>query len=44
MIYKNVYDERNQIGENGEDRSIDDIQVLKLGTLCTKRDIYNIEK
>ena len=42
MIDENVSDERNQIDENDEDRSIDDIEVLKVGTLCSKRDIYNI--
>ena len=44
IIDKNVSDERNQIGKNDEDISTDDIEVLKLGTLCSKRDIYNIEK
>ena len=44
MIGENVYDEKNKIGENDEDRSNDDIEVLKLGTLCFKREIYNIDK
>ena len=44
MIGENVYDEKNKIGENDEDRSTDDIELLKLGTLNSKRYIYNIEK
>ena len=44
MIDENVSDEINQIGENDEDRSTDYIEVMKLGTLCSKREIYNIEK
>ena len=44
ITYKNVYDEINQIDENDEDVSTYDIKVLKMVTLCSKRDIYNIEK
>ena len=44
MIDENVSDERNQIGENDEDISTDDIEVLKLVTLCSKRERYDIEK
>ena len=36
MINENVYDERNQIGKIDEYRSTDDIEVLKLETLCSK--------
>ena len=36
--------EINKIGENYEDRSTDDIEVFKLGKLCSKRGIYNIER
>ena len=32
------------MGGNDEDRSTDDIDFLKLGTVCSKRDIYNTEK
>ena len=35
---------KKQIDENDEDRSTDDIEFLKVGTLCSKRYIYNIEK
>ena len=35
--------EIKNIGENDRDRSTDDIEVLKLVTLSSKRDIYNIE-
>ena len=44
MIDENISDERNQIGENDEDISTDDIEVLKLGKFCSKRYIYNIDK
>ena len=44
MIDDKESDERNQIDENYEDRLTDNIEVLKLGTLSSKRDIYNIEK
>ena len=39
IIDENVSDERDLIGENGEYRSTDDIEVLKLVILCSKRDI-----
>ena len=39
MIHENLSDKRNQIGKNDEDRSTDDIEVLKLVILCSKRDI-----
>ena len=44
MTNENVPDEKNQIGESDEYRSTDDMEVLKLGTLCSKRNIYGIEK
>ena len=44
ITYKNVYDEINQIDENDEDVSTYDIKVLKMVTLCSKKDISNIEK
>ena len=44
IIDENISDERKQKGENDEDRSIDDVEVLKLGTLCSKIDIYIILK
>ena len=44
MIDEKVSDERNQINENEKVISSDDIEVLKMVTLCSKRDIYNIEK
>ena len=44
MIDENVYDERNQIGENGEDRSTDDVKVLKLGKKIVPKEIYIILK
>ena len=44
MIDDKESDEQNQIYENYEDRLTDNIEVLKLGTLSSKRDIYNIEK
>ena len=37
-------DERNQMGQNDEDRLTDDIYILKLITLSSKRDRYNIGK
>ena len=40
MIDEKVYDERNQIDENDEYISTDDIEVFNLVTLCSKgRDI-----
>ena len=36
--------ERNQKSENDENRLTDDVEVLKLGTLSSKRNMYNIEK
>ena len=44
ITYKNVYDEINQIDENDEDVSTYDIKVLKMVTLCSKKDIYIILK
>ena len=44
MINKKEYDKINHKGENDENRSTDDIELLKLGTLISKRYIYNIEK
>ena len=44
MTYDKESDEINQIGENDEYISTDGIEVLKLGILSSKRDIYNIEK
>ena len=44
MIDDKEYDERDQIGENDEDRLNDDIEVLKLGKLSSKRYIDNIDK
>ena len=44
MIEDNKYDEGNHIGKNDEDRWTDDIEVLKLGTLSSKTDIYKIVK
>ena len=44
MIDEKGSDEKNQIDENDEDISTDYIEVLKVGTLCPKRDIYDIEK
>ena len=35
--------ERYQIGENYEDRSTDDIEILKLGKLSSQKNIDNIE-
>ena len=36
--------ERNQKSENDENRLTDDVEVLKLGTLSSKINMYNIEK
>ena len=36
--------ERNQIGENYGDISTDDIEVFKLRTFISTKDIYDIEK
>ena len=44
MIYAKESNEGIQICENDEDRLTEDIDVLKLGTLSSKRYIYNIEK
>ena len=44
MIHKKVSDERNQIDDNDEDISTNDIEILRVGTLCSKGDINNIEK
>ena len=44
MIEKNVSDERNHIYEKDENRSTNDIEVLKPRTLCIKIDIYIILK
>ena len=43
MIGENLSDRRNQIYENDEYISPDDIEFLKVGTLGSKREIYNIE-
>ena len=44
MIDNKEYDERNQIGENDEERLNDCIEVLKLGKFSSKRYIDNIDK
>ena len=44
MIDAKESNEGIQICENDEDRLTEDIDVLKLGTLSSKRYIYNIEK
>ena len=44
MMNEKESDEINQMGENGEYRLTDDIEVLKLGTLSSERYIYKIEK
>ena len=44
MIHKKVSDERNQIDDNDEDISTNDIEILKVGTLCSKENINNIER
>ena len=44
MIDENISDKRNQITGNDEDISPDNIEVLKLGTFGTKREIFNSEK
>ena len=44
ISYDKDYDERCQIGENGEDRLTDDIEVLKLVKLSSKKNIDNIGK
>ena len=36
--------EKNQIGENYGDISTDDIEVFKLRTFISTKDIYDIEK
>ena len=38
------YDERDQIGENDEERVIDDIKVLNLGKMSSQKSIENIQK
>ena len=43
MIENKESDEINQIGENYENKSTDDIEVLKLGALSSKTYIYNIK-
>ena len=44
MINQKVSDKRNQIGENDEDGKSYDIKVLKLVSLSSKRERYNIVK
>ena len=43
MIENKESDEINQIGESYENKSTDDIEVLKLGALSSKTYIYNIK-
>ena len=44
MIDYKEYDERDQTGENDEDRFTDDIYFLKMGTLSAHKNIENIDK
>ena len=44
IIDEIVSDERNQKDKNDEYRSTNDIEVFKVVTLCSKIEIYNIEK
>ena len=44
MIDDKKYDERDQIGENDEERVTDDIEVLKLVKFSSKIYIYNVDK
>ena len=37
-------DERDQIGENDEDRLTDGIKILKMGKLSSQKNINNIDK
>ena len=44
IIDRKKLDERNQVDEDDEYRPTDDIKVLKLGTLFSKRYIYILLK
>ena len=38
------YNEKDQISKNYKERVTDDIEVLKLGKLSSKKNVNNIEK
>ena len=44
MVDKKVSNKRTHMDENDEYWLADNIEVLKVGTLCSKRERYNIDK